>query len=439
MDAYAINARFFPINGNQILIHLLLPDMFLSYYDIDSNGDYMFSVAIYSAIDQTLTKYVPTAASFFTNNGEKELPYCAWGLCTSVPVMVDTSPRYLDVVHFKVYDKKKHNLKIIKLSVFNAIFPLICHPRPTESSKHVGDRFGELCASLTQTQAPSNASPADFIMSLIEKTRDTQHKHHTALEEPGLVRVKPENSNQLMPSHEAKITIKKATSLKRGTFIRREHVMSANCYHVFVPDTSNKKYEPLLSMFQESLSSPNIPQVDVSLSFVGEALFFKKITDRFLTSLQDEIQRNPQSICQEFPIHISMGATLDCVKYIAYRTLMLLGCFTEQCPAWFLAHRLKKTTPRGAWADVLDMSFCGLNRGECGVFLGETSTVPVTRVELFCILTKRGWFQTPLSCVVVFTDLSAWVVLPGGFAIKGRYLLEEEDIQYICTHYGQQR
>lgn len=40
------------------------------------------------------------------------------------------------------------------------------------------------------------------------------------------------------------------------------------------------------------------------------------------------------------------------------------------------------------------------------------------------------------ACVLVHSSLQAWLLLPGGFAIKGYYTLSAQDLTYIKYRYG---
>lgn len=437
MDVYNMNSKFVRVSENKILVHMFLPDRLLSKYEICSSDKYVYSVAVLQYGSKQVTKFRRVWGKFLHNDGTERLPPCGWGLCISGYAVIDAGPRFFDVMYLKITNLADKCLTLLKFSMMNILPVYLDQTKDVPESAVRPPVFEQLKNTVMSCRTAK--TPTTFILSLLTPDDTFQHKYHPALETPGIVRgiretrgaTHNEKSQRLDKSLANRSKLIPVS--KNGTWHKRVHVISGHSYYIWLPD--QLELEPnLQNVLLQCLTTDSTTLYDDPLELLSmESDFLYRIQNEFARCLEHECRINDYSISQKIPTYISMEAS-NHLEVIFLEALVNLKSSKKQHPAWLMATYFGSMV-KGLWMDILTASPTGESLKTNGYYLGEYKH-ELTYYDILKVLEYKNIIYNDMTLLLVSWKLSAWLILPGGFVIKGTYNLSLDDIIFVQHHYG---
>lgn len=453
MDVHVDNWRFLG-QTHPLIVHLVLPQPFLRANGLTLAEDTSFFAQTRLFHNFQCLPYTRVWAKV------TEHPRALGGWAISVPIHVqEGSVNPLNVLTLKIHslkDKKVSFVHFFYLSLLRKyfskqIFPQQSGPRDncpsTPSTQDTNSTPGATSAvnplehilSCVQTQG-TKATPGTalgFLSSLLQSV-ETQPRHHQALEAPGEVRGSKEAAvPQPQPQVDAapKLTFNGPLgSLEPSLWERVGHVMSQSWYYVCMYDSlPNLLSEPLISSL-DLMSLEELYGVSPIRVIADDIYTLAAVQDQLVDSLEQHCLKSGGIIHQAFPVTLPKIPDLfHTLKDHFLEACIVLRNTTDETSAWVKAAVYAHMGYKGVWADFLQLWGAG---PPC---LGaKISTIPPSLLDsdikdpAYCsaLLQDPGVLSSTqtaaCACLIVNHHLSAWLVLPGGFAIKGRYHIAPE-------------
>ncbi|AAX58067.1 ORF32 [Ovine gammaherpesvirus 2] len=212
---------------------------------------------------------------------------------------------------------------------------------------------------------------------------------------------------------------------------------------VYESSSENRPVSYLDSLSEEALRNINPLRV-----IQREAAFLAAKMGQFVDSLITECKKTGFTVNQQLPISIESGAAnaLDYIQEQFYEACFTIRGLTNETSGWIQAALAQAGGKPGLWADIVSLWERGA--GTWGLRLNHKFSLPPTGAlinieNLSCQLTGPHADFLEQACtrdgqvVVVYSSTAeAWLILPGGFAIKGHIHHSEEDLVKILGKYG---
>ncbi|ACY41104.1 DNA packaging tegument protein UL17 [Wood mouse herpesvirus] len=436
MDVFRINKKSVLLRHDELLIDLFLPEHFLAIYGITPNRNFVYTSSVCDYQSGHVIPYRRVWGKFI-KAGEPDAPVGSPGLCVSIIVRVNQNISCLDMALLKVSKWEDGFFRIIKFSLLNLLRMFYTTPTPPISSVKKS-AFEELCNQVTIDKPPTHAA-ASFLLSLLPPTVCEATKTHCALENPGYVRgSKPAISHPLPDTATMPCNNKRKDRHPRTEYRwKLLHNIETGAPY-YVEDTPDPTVAPQINQKLMTVMIEEPHAKAPTEIFLMDSDFLHTVQNNFLDSIALPGDKNPGlKIFQNFPIFITSDETTQHLYEIFLDSLITLRSRSSKYPAWLMAS-YHGPSYQGVWLDIVNATATGeVFKGD-SIYLGKCHE-GLSPTSIDKLLKERGIFYNNLVLLLVHSDLTAWLLLPGGFAIKGTYILDSQAKAFIGRYYGDQR
>lgn len=457
MDVHSYNSRVLK-NSCTILAHVAIPSTLLQPLvegDISELGPGLYVECRTVRTDGTCSRVLNVGNKIssdpsFTKNKS------GYVVLTSVPLLFVDDKGYngLDVaiLRFKsLQTRRECDVKIFYITLINVL-------KRTEEERVEGgppdvpvvgpDPLEEMIKSPARDRAKEKKddSPRAFLKGLLNEVCGAAAvgKHHPALENPGAIRAAATASSasaegKIQPR--ARVNRKFSLALHRNERLREviecKHLLTQISFFMYLYE-ENVWSSRYMDIFQFLPSSEFMDISPVVVIESRERFLFRKQKE-FVNSLLAGVYERRGEVTQRLPISLQGD-----VNYMSL--LMVVACqrliFQEhETYAWTRA-LLQSNRGQGLWLEVIDLwSTAAETSGREVRFLGGAQSVPGADPDWIALIKDEVFRETvrrPDLCSVLVSQgsLDAWLILPGGFVIKGKYTVTEGETLFLRRHYG---
>ncbi|AAT00032.1 JM55 [macacine gammaherpesvirus 11] len=457
MDAHGLNRR--SVAGQcDGLFHVILPRGFILANNITCGGRQRFFAHTRFAASERTSKTLYVWGRVFQNTdpGSGDGPSGPWsGLAISLPLFTTNGKFHpFDVVILRAETPgsgSSWTVKFLYMSLIAAYRNAMRGLKDKVSQSTDAAVDGEvhpltvlkeaLVSPDTATRPVSACNPLQMLTGLLQsRVRDDYVTHHRALERPGNVRgqVSAPTRTEMPNGSPSRVRLgfrppKQANYPK--TWAQARHVFSSRTYYVCVYDN-----EELDTKWQRQDPRPLSLDWSDPVAYLLEGdLFLGAKQNAFVDSLEKTCRCQNYTIKQFFPVSINRdNDTVDLIKEHFIEACLVIRNQASERSAWVKA-ALFRNDSNTYWKDVLGLWEHGPHK--LGTAIKRPTSEPcnadIDWSWLLCDadITRSINGQSTV-CLVVSPALIAWLVLPGGFVIKGRYDLSSEDLMFVASRYG---
>lgn len=456
MDVHSYNSRALK-NNCTVLVHVGIPSTLLQPLvekDISELGAGLYVECRTVRTDGTCSRVLNVGNKIssdpsFTKNKS------GYVVLTSVPLLFVDDKGYngLDVaiLRFKsLQTRRECDVKIFYITLINVL-------KRTEEDGAEGDPPDVLAAGpdpleemikKNSGQVPrakeKDDSPRAFLKGLLNEVCGAAAvgKHHPALENPGAIRAAATASSAEGKSQpRARVNRKFSLALHRNGRLREviecKHLLTQIPFFMYLYE-ENVWSSRYIDIFQFLPSSEFMDISPVVVIESRERFLFRKQKE-FVNSLLAGVYERRGEVTQRLPISLQGD-----INYMSL--LMVVACqrliFQEhETYAWTRA-LLQRNRGQGLWLEVIDLwSTAAETSGREVRFLSGVQLVSGADPDWIALIKDEVFRETVrradlCSVLVSPGSLDAWLILPGGFVIKGKYTVTEEETLFLRRHYG---
>nr|WPM02704.1 ORF32 [Human gammaherpesvirus 8] len=454
MDAHAINERYVGPRCHR-LAHVVLPRTFLLHHAIPLEPEIIFSTYTRFSRSPGTSRRLVVCGKCVLPGEENQLASSPSGLALSLPLFShDGNFHPFDISVLRISCPGSNlsvTVRFLYLSLVvamgagrhNARSPTVDGVSPPEGTvAHPLEELQRL-ARATPDPAPTRG-PLQVLTGLLRAGSDGDRAtHHMALEAPGTVRGEsldppasqkgPARTRHRPPP--VRLSFNPVNADVPATWRDATNVYSGAPYYVCVYERGDRQEDDWLPI---PLSFPEEPvPPPPSLVFMDD-LFINTKQCEFVDTLEAACRTQGYTLRQRVPVAIPRDAEIaDAVKSHFLEACLVLRGLASEASAWIRAATSPPLGRHACWMDVLGLwesrpHTLGLElRGvNCGGTDGDWSEI-LKQPDV-----QKTVSGSLVACVIVTPALEAWLVLPGGFAIKGRYRASKEDLVFIRGRYG---
>ncbi|UTM04261.1 DNA packaging tegument protein UL17 [Equid gammaherpesvirus 2] len=461
------------------LAHVVLPEAFLDRHGLAEDAGAEFFVQTRFTGSLRPSSYVRVIGAFFGGGSGDEIARrdrrSALNLVLSLPLLADGDGRYdpHNIATLKVRSGDGRHLVFVDFFYLSLLGPQM--PRGPESEGEGGKDGGagrgdgeasresplERIAAEASGPGPGSgrgrsaggrrASPLSVLSGLLDNKYTQIAKHHRALEDPGAVRgvnIEPDRRDHGNLAGVGKRKVRCALNLidlKRDdiTFTSSTHLLSGTrftlCHYPRpVAPRGGAPWESTL----DGLSERQLRGVDPLAALILGFDFLERAQTSLVNSLARECENGGLKIFQRLPVcvekkHDIRGVLGDHFTEACHVLARQVG---ESC-AWVRACVSGERGHVGLWADFLNLWEAGPSTLGVDLSYLFSPGPPDDESAFWARLLGSDRLLDAIktgarAVLVVDSQLAAWLLLPGGFAIKGRYSLSREDIKITVGRYG---
>ncbi|AIU39557.1 DNA packaging tegument protein UL17 [Equid gammaherpesvirus 5] len=461
------------------LAHVVLPEAFLDRNGLWEEPGADFFVQTRFTDSLAPSRYVRVVGGFFGRGGDPRF------------ALDDASPANL-ALSFPLFEGENgrfnpHNLATLKMQsadggrrVFVDFFYMSLlgaqAPAPgLEDAKESGgggrrakDESGgpleEIAAEAAACRASGRkSSPMSVLSGLLSVTKyvPPAARHHRALEDPGSVRgvsIQPENKRG--EGGDAGRARQKKRKVRCGlnlaslgkdniTFESSHHLLSNTRFTLcHYPNLTSKRgaaggggrgaWESVL----DGLSDRRLAEVNPLAALLLGSDFLERAQLGFVNGLVRACEAGGLRVFQKLPVCVEKERDVRGILGDHFvEACHLLARQVNESSAWIRACVAGERGQAGLWADFLNLWESGTRA--LGVDLSYLFSPGYPDDEsvfwsalLGCDPVLDAIKKGARAVLVVDARLTAWLLLPGGFAIKGRYELTLEDTRITVARYG---
>lgn len=472
MDVHANNWRYIGKKCD-FLVHVIFPSRFLIQHLI--HHDDMATFRVHTRFNAGgVTKYQTVYGRFFSGD-VRGLNDVSSGLFLSLPLVLKDgtyNPYDVAVVRLKDGQGRIRYLKFFYLTLVEGLTALSTEGNEIENLKHdlaAPTAFDEAPLqnlfqaasdnSRTVLNQPSLKTSVEMLCELLTPKRDAVSKHHQALEEPGDIRgldgkitrsvnmrnvaAKPSNK----PLLKFKVNFIPNKELQPKT-VRVTNVFSRAFFFICYYGRNIYENNVQLKSVLDVVSAETLIHLDPISVPKSELEFLDVKQNSFVDTLEYECVKNNNRLSQMLPVFLEKDrSTLHLLTNHFTEACLSLRRIVSENSAWVRAAASISAKKKN---DTVWIDFIALwETGEHNLGVEISPVLKSTSSHSQGINLKALWNEllhtntllsvvkgTATACVIVDTSLTAWLLLPGGFAIKGYYLLSGEDAEFVIQRYG---
>ncbi|ALE14744.1 ORF32 [Felid gammaherpesvirus 1] len=458
MDVHINNWKFCSKTCD-LLIHVFLPSKFLSDNNISVDCEsLMFYVQ--TRYTQTLipSKYVHVWGQKFTFNISKKSQIM--GLAISLPICLTSHNQYnpWNITTLKIVNRLTgvkqfvHFFHLTLLQSFMSTRDILIkklHQNetevlPQETMNEPLDAIFKTVAKKSHLDEP--LSPLKFLSGLLKS--ESVFRHHQALENPGDVRglnkpiyVSPKQIPPLRLSDSRPVYIKKHALNAKDLNMEwscTTNIISKSKFFVCVYDKISDittQYHSMLDNIPLEQLTPMSP-INALLNNIS---FLESKQYQCVDSLERTCLNQNLTILQKLAINFDKSSfTTEALQdHFLEACFIMRQCISEQC-AWIEAAIAKQNNKNGIWVDFFQLWGQDHN---LGVYFSSLCDKNISDEEMWVHLLTNNCFTSLVTkcthaCLVVVPTLICYLLLPGGFVIKGSYTLSYNDLLVVNERYG---
>ncbi|AMA67387.1 DNA packaging tegument protein UL17 [Vespertilionid gammaherpesvirus 1] len=441
------------------LVHVIFPEEFLYENNIPKTPNLIIHAQTRYNNSLRCTPNLRVWCKFFDTNS------CNFGgeslsLATSIPIVLDCGEMYnpLDIVTLKIQDpatKEKIFIDFFYMSLVTTfkkekeVVKIGNEKKQQEASKNEETtQLEEIFRSIVPESSRNDkrsCSPLSVLSGLLHTEINSVQRHHHALENPGAVRgtdaPQKKLSKDISQKNEKEPILLKYKLLKKYniTYTPKTHIISKStfvvCTYIDFPCCNVSSCNSVLDL----MTLQEMQNINPLGALILNNTFLETKQLECVHSIEHACSDDEMQIYQKLPICIeNKKYTRDILNdHFEEACFVLRQTVSESC-SWVKACLALTNKKTGIWVDVLDLWERG--KPTLGKQINHTSynydhnTFWITLLdcpEVQTVIKREG-----CACLVVDTSLSAWLIIPGGFAIKGQYFISEEDLKIIKWRYG---
>nr|CAC84327.1 hypothetical protein [Saimiriine gammaherpesvirus 2] len=441
MDVHFDNWRFLS-RPDKVIVHLLLPQTFFESHHIPFDPNLTFwSQTRFHHLDFPPTRYVKIWGKLYFS-----LPGLPSKACPGIAVslVINTEENMynpFDMTVLKIL--LNENIYYIKFFHMELFFAHIAPNSLKDTSiEEPFKNVDHIDAILNTTSPVTNLykNPLGVLANLLQSRPQSSPRHHFALEDPGKVRGYEQPSLLQTDKAMPKVSyVKHQWSILNSepTVTRVKHIFTKKSYFICSYPTMNN---PQCTSVLETISVQELAHVSPTAVLDTEKAFLFKHQHRFINTLEHVCKSKNYAIEQHVPVLIQKDEeTASSIKDHFTETCFVLESTVSEASAWVRATFAKYLNkPKAFWIDYIRLWEEGAHT------LGKS--VPELKED---VCEEKMWHLLSLNkefihcirnqgCtgVLVDSNLNAWLILPGGFVIKGHYNITPEDILFVGARYG---
>nr|AEL29776.1 hypothetical protein [Bovine gammaherpesvirus 4] len=456
MDVHINNWRFLS-HRCDLLVHVVLPTQLLEKFNIGMFDNVVFYVKTRFHDGKMPTPYLKVWGLFF--NHSYDFPNIDSGLALSLPIFVERDMyNPLNMVWLKVYYPVSKQTKFLSFFYMQLVQGqregALRVQKKDNSTKNIlppisSCPFTQIYNSILESHTGiiTAKNTVDVLHDMLETRPERQIKHHLALETPGKVRgtvkVEPREAAPSNPctGELVKLQVSFRETSKQITHIARvKHIISGLQYYVCFYDSLISGDFFTFQSVLDILPQKDLAAIDPLSIILSDRQFLQTKQDGFINSLELKCIKQGFTVHQKLPILIEKDD--ECVELIQDH-------FTEACfvirqiinpeSAWIQCAISTFHGKGGCWMDTVKLWECGSH--DLGQDISHLIKPGIGEQGMWEILLRDPKFKTVVCksshvCLVIKSLIEAWLILPGGFAIKGSYFIPEQDLELIAQRYG---
>nr|BEG23023.1 homolog of EHV2 ORF32 DNA packaging tegument protein UL17 [Macronycteris gammaherpesvirus 1] len=436
----------------QHLVHIILPEHFLHENRVPENSDLKFFAQTRFTNTLKPTPYVKVIGRFFKDYTYLEEKIS--GLAISLPLFLTKDGFYnpFDIVTLKIEDTDKNKIfvKFFYMTLFGGCNGIKNNSDSIEApqedtSSPLQKIFDDVAKYDEPNKSSINTSPLSILTDLLDNKNNFVSKHHRALEDPGLVRgvnshpqTKAKQKPKRVSIHLNFIDFQKANV----TFIAVTHIISQCKFIICTYNNLALRHKKNFDSIFNHLPLSKLQHVKPMDSLLLEMHFLEEVQLGCIHSLEKACWDNGLIVYQKLPVSIEGDDTsLQIIKLHFAEALLVLRQNVSENSAWIKASVSSYMGNFGVWADLLNLWEMGPSTLGLDIsYLFSPEAAYKESVFWAQLLQSKDILEVACkpskACLVVDSSLVAWLIIPGGFAIKGEYSVASEALEIIALRYG---
>lgn len=453
MDAHAENWRFYR-DQVDALVHLVLPSTFLRLNHVSIDNTVIYSAQTRFADGIHVSKPIRVHGNLGSDRGD-----VSSGLAISLPLVLTKGtfdPR--NVVSLKIYSSSSKNTQFLYFFYQTFLQALgtqevgDLNPAPSSAVEVAPmnplDKIMDQALNTSSKVAP--ASAFNFLRDLLKSNTDTPPRHHQALELPGVVRGKsqePQDESVLLEAPmPPPLKIHLNMPLERlhpdqKHFVR--HLISGHkfiiCEYLALPNKVSYGSVAAVDTAQAGQTSSSGSLQVLTTEFT----LLSNVQNAFVDTLEEACAHLGFKVTQQVPILIpKSGNYVTLLKDHFYEACFVLRTAVSESSAWVKACLSTHNRQEKIWADFFQLWELGPPQlgVELSMNIKERIDPNINEQRFWASLLDHPNVRTVLegaayACVIVHYTLTAWLLLPGGFAIKGYYTVSEDNFYFLAARW----
>ncbi|UNP64583.1 putative UL17-like protein [Marmot herpesvirus 1] len=462
MDVHTQNWRMLR-HMNGIVVHLVLSRDVLAHYGVPWETtplSYSFKTRYYN-YNMPPAQFTRTRGEIISSIKYPEFPEGSLAISGVVELEEGGDFNPYNVLVVRVYATHSGKCYFIPLLYINLFqnYPQDgrCN-KPTCPDTTVSEQtpFQQLCQEVQHKESSlmgslQNKSSLEVLASLLETRPKSQSetitRHHMALETPGDVRcglqIKQAMSADIYKNEKPgpKIQVLLPPDMKFTVTKIKCSLTSCMLWIGWTTENDSLELPPVKSIL-ETMSDEMLTRIEPLRVLKDEQVFLCSKQEAFLSTLERNVSANNYTIRQMIPVTIYDMEDIDYIKDFFVETCYVMAQTASPLCAWVRAAMVSQEYQMNHncwyWTDdypLWDTYPPVLGENLEGIELDDKMN------NLWLELVKDRALKQQVTgtlsvSVIVNSRLEGWLVLPGGFVIKGKYELTSEELSYLRLQYG---
>ncbi|AAO12334.1 viral DNA cleavage/packaging protein [Porcine lymphotropic herpesvirus 3] len=454
MDVHTNNWRYRRPHC-ELIIPTVIPEAVFYPYEWGSLSE-VFEVKFQTIFYQTQT------ASKWTKMWARRLSHThsvgnlTQGIATSFPIFLENNIWHPFNILIMKLSRPCGAIKFIRffyLTIVNGYIKASSLPETDSSRQEINQEQDIFSEILKDTQQTTYRHDAKSILNLLlqsTKPMECRHLSHYALESTSDLRGQMRKVEHHNKDRIPKTAYPQALPMIRfGNVFTNESLVSIPTLHCFTRNRiwicSYDKCDLGLVSYLDMISEQQLKAIDPLLLVKAEADCFYRWVWSFVQSLEKECEDKRYGFAQNIPIFIeNTSHTLGAVADHFYEACVTITGLYNENSGLIKAALSRMNHQEDYWLDVIGVweqrhSHWGIRlKLKCEKIEGKDISLD----SLICCTEGDEEFVESLSsshsCVGILysSSLVSWLILPGGFAIKGYFDLSVRDMKYLVERYG---
>ncbi|AAM22130.1 viral DNA cleavage/packaging protein [Suid gammaherpesvirus 3] len=436
-----------------LIIHTVIPEAIFSPYEWTSNSN-VFQVKFQTVFYQTqaASRWVKMWARRL--NDEHRIGTLSKGVSTSFPIFLEDNiwhPFNILILKINNPDGDSTFIKFFYLTIVSGYLHASRSPdlsMEVQTQSHKEDVFHDILTATRETSF--RYDPKSMLNNLLEINETCRPMYHQALENSvdlrgRMIKVKERNKDHCK---NANIVTNLPTLIFSNVFTE-ESLVSITVLHCFTRNRiwicAYEKCKQTLVSYLDMLSENDLNTIDPLLIVKAEADYFYRLVRSFIASVERECEHVGYNLTQNIPLFIEKSShVLNDISAHFYEACVTITSLYNENSGLIKAALARFSHQEGYWLDVIGLWEC--RRSHWGIRLNlkpeKTAAKDINIESIICrIMGHEDLVESLTTCagfvgLLYTSSLVSWLIIPGGFAIKGYFDLSDRDMQYLVDRYG---